>query len=114
MTAVFVDSGVCPAAQTATAIATTVLCIKVKKSLSCLASRRMCFDSSCMRTHHIAIMAMALASGLFAAPETLPRTPGGKPNFEGIWQASSTAAADLEDHAARFNMLAGRSVVAGN
>jgi hypothetical protein len=67
-----------------------------------------------MRTHHIAIMAMALASGLFAAPETLPRTPGGKPNFEGIWQASSTAAADLEDHAARFNMLAGRSVVAGN
>ncbi|HTC36446.1 MAG TPA: hypothetical protein VK724_23905 [Bryobacteraceae bacterium] len=68
-----------------------------------------------MRTHHVGtIMAMALASALFAAPETLPRTPDGKPNFEGIWQASSTAAADLEDHAARFNMLAGRSVVVGN
>jgi hypothetical protein len=68
-----------------------------------------------MRTHHAGtIMAMALASALFAAPETLPRTPDGKPNFEGIWQASSTAAADLEDHAARFNMLAGRSVVVGN
>ena len=37
----------------------------------------------------------------------------GKPSLEGIWQASSTAAADLQDHAAGYNMLAGRSVVAG-
>jgi len=68
-----------------------------------------------MRTHHVAtITAIALGSALIAAPEALPRTADGKPNFEGIWQASSTAAADLEDHAARFNMLAGRSVVVGN
>ena len=48
-----------------------------------------------------------------ASRETLPRTVDGKPKLEGIWQASSTAAADLQDHAARYNMLAGRSVVAG-
>ena len=62
----------------------------------------------------------ALAGTLFAAPQPaavsqppLPRMADGKPNLQGIWQASSTAAADLEDHAARNNMVAGRSVVAG-
>jgi hypothetical protein len=65
-----------------------------------------------MRLHHLATITMiALTSALIAAP--LPRTADGKPNLSGIWQASSTAAADLQDHAARYNMLAGRSVVAG-
>ena len=65
-----------------------------------------------MHTHHLAIItALALTSALIAAP--VPRTAAGKPNLDGIWQASGTAAADLQDHAARFNMLAGRSVVAG-
>jgi hypothetical protein len=62
------------------------------------------------------ITAMVLAVALTAAPASqsaVPRTAEGKPNLEGIWQASTTAAADLQDHAARFNMLAGRSVVAG-
>jgi hypothetical protein len=44
--------------------------------------------------------------------QAIPRT-GGKPDLSGIWQASSTAWADLQDHAARHNMLAGRSVVVG-
>jgi hypothetical protein len=47
------------------------------------------------------------------APSSLPRTPDGKPDLQGIWQATSSAAADLEDHPASLNMLAGRSVVAG-
>jgi hypothetical protein len=48
-----------------------------------------------------------------ASAQSLPRAAGGKPNLEGIWQASSSAAADLQNHVAGFNMLAGRSVVSG-
>jgi hypothetical protein len=74
-----------------------------------------------MHTRHlITLAALTLTSALIAAPaptsatrQALPRTADGKPNLEGIWQASATAAADLEDHAARYNMLAGRSVVVG-
>lgn len=61
----------------------------------------------------ITLIWIALTSTLVAAAQTLPRTPDGKPDLDGIWQASSTAGADLEDHAASLNMLAGRSVVEG-
>jgi hypothetical protein len=43
----------------------------------------------------------------------LPRTADGRPDLQGIWQARNRAAYDLEDHAARHGMPAGRSVVDG-
>jgi hypothetical protein len=67
------------------------------------------------------ITALALSTALVAAAQrtpapqqqTLPRTADGKPNLQGIWQASTTAGADLQDHVASLNLTAGRSVVVG-
>jgi hypothetical protein len=76
-----------------------------------------------MHTHRLAtITVIALSTALIATPQrtpaprqpALPRTTAGKPDLQGIWQASSTAAADLRDHVASLDMLAGRSVVVGN
>ena len=45
--------------------------------------------------------------------QTIPRTADGKPNLQGIWQVQNRARVDLQDHAARHGMPAGRSVVEG-
>src|ERR1700722_5762516 len=47
------------------------------------------------------------------AAGSLPRTADGKPNLQGIWQARSRAAYDLQDHPARQGMPAGTGVVEG-
>lgn len=74
-----------------------------------------------MNTHLLAtFLGVALGSALLGAPQgsapvsqpSLPRAADGKPDLAGIWEASSTAYADLQDHVAGLNMLAGRSVVA--
>ncbi len=60
---------------------------------------------------------LLLAAGLFmqtpAPARNIPRTPDGKPNLQGIWQVRNHAADDLQDHAARDGMPAGKSVVEG-
>jgi hypothetical protein len=63
-----------------------------------------------------------LASAQSAAPvarvaanaRTVPRTPDGRPDLQGIWQVGSRAAYGLEDHAASYRMPAGSSVVEGD
>jgi hypothetical protein len=55
---------------------------------------------------------------------TAPRTPDGRPDLNGIWQAMNTANWDIQDHEARqgpavalgaaFSVPAGQSVVEGN
>ncbi len=61
----------------------------------------------------LTLSAGLVLQGQNALRESLPRTADGKPNFEGIWQASSTANSGLEDHVAALNILAGRSVLKG-
>src|SRR5207244_9514440 len=39
---------------------------------------------------------------------TLPRTPDGKPNLSGIWQAMNTASWDIQDHAVQKGIPGGQ------
>jgi hypothetical protein len=45
---------------------------------------------------------------------SVPRTPEGKPNLSGIWQAMNTAAWNIQDHHASKGVPAGLGVVVGN
>jgi hypothetical protein len=67
-----------------------------------------------------ALVAWAIAAAvLFLAPlparsQTLPRTPDGKPNLSGIWQAVNSAVWNIQDHSAETGVPAGQGVVEGN
>ena len=73
-----------------------------------------------------AVLAVTVQNPEGQAPRTFraPRTPDGKPNLNGIWQAVNTANWDIQDHAARqgpvlalgaaFSVPAGLGVVEGN
>src|SRR6202023_3847263 len=64
-----------------------------------------------------ALAAQGAGTNQSGRPETsgtsLPRTADGKPNLQGIWQVRNRAAYDLQDHAARYLMPAGKGVVEG-
>jgi len=66
-----------------------------------------------LRTRCTLWSALILAACGTASAQQVPRTSDGKPNFQGIWQARSRAAYDLQDHSARLGMPGGTSVVEG-
>jgi hypothetical protein len=58
-------------------------------------------------------VALTLASAP-AASQPLPRTPDGRPDLSGIWQAVNTAAWNILPHGAEAGVPAGLGVVEGN
>jgi hypothetical protein len=62
----------------------------------------------------VALFEGASAQQIQPAAGALPRTAEGQPDLQGIWQAHSGAAYDLQDHAAKPGIPAARGVVEGN
>ena len=71
-----------------------------------------------MRTWFIGAMVAAAAAVVLvptpAAGQALPRTPDGKPDLSGIWQAVNSAAWNVLPHPAEPGVPAGLGVVDGN
>jgi hypothetical protein len=61
-----------------------------------------------------ALIVLLLPFAHAVAKDRIPRLPGGKPDFSGIWQTTSAADFDLEPHSARKDAPPGPGIVAGN
>ena len=61
----------------------------------------------------VAILATSCARTQQPSGGPIPRTSDGKPDLQGVWQVRNSAAFGLEDHVARNQRPAGRSVVEG-
>ena len=57
--------------------------------------------------------ASALAQESSGETYTVPRTPFGQPDLQGIWQSLNTAVRDVRDHAGQLGVPAGQGVVVG-
>ena len=73
-----------------------------------------------MHMHRLTTITAIMSSSTFfaagqgisaGASQGIPRTADGKPDMQGIWQATGSAGADLQNHVASLNMLAGRSEI---
>lgn len=51
------------------------------------------------------IMSLTASGQVRTPPAAIPRLPGGKPDFNGIWQAMGAAHYDIERHMARASMM---------
>src|SRR5687767_13997140 len=72
-----------------------------------------------LRRTVLLLAALAALAAVWPAPASAqgyraPRTKDGKPDLNGIWQALTTANADLQDHNALPNVPASPGVVEGN
>jgi hypothetical protein len=54
------------------------------------------------------------SSGAVTSASSLPRTPDGHPNLNGVWQVLNTASWDIQDHSAQLDVPPGQGVVEGN
>lgn len=63
-------------------------------------------------TLSLGVAAQAPAPG--GAGPAMPRTPDGKPDLSGIWQAFTTASWDIQDHPGDLNTPPGQGIVEGN
>ncbi len=60
------------------------------------------------------VVAGIAEGGQVAGGAAFPRTPEGKPDLSGFWQAMNTANFDIQDHVAREGVPAGQGIVEGN
>ena len=57
---------------------------------------------------------LVFSSSIDAQEYSVPRTPDGNPDLQGVWQAINTAVWDIQDHSSQWGMPAGQGVVVGN